>query len=82
VWNDFGEVRTEFIERELSPALDRLERYLGTNEEGPSFWVGNDITFADLIALAHLDCTGSMFPEVMPSHPQLQAFCDGIAQRP
>jgi glutathione S-transferase len=79
---DFEEVRTEFIERELSPALDRLERYLGTNEEGPSFWVGNDITFVDLIALAHLDCTGSIFPEVMPSHPHLQAFCDGIAQRP
>jgi glutathione S-transferase len=79
---DFNETRTEFIERELSPSLDRLERFLGTNAAGPSFWVGGGLTFVDLIALAHLDCAGAMFPEAMPSRPVLQAFCDGIARRP
>ncbi len=79
---DFQRTRQDFIESELSPVLDRLERFLRTNPRGESFWVGSSLTFVDLIALAHLDCTGSMFPEAMPGHPTLQEFCDGIAQLP
>ncbi len=79
---DFNKTREDFIERELSPVLDRLERFLQTNAEGSSFWVGSFLTFVDLIALSHLDCTGSMFPEAMPGHPGLQEFCAGIARRP
>jgi hypothetical protein len=62
--------------------LDRLERFLLGNQMGSSFWVGSSLTFVDLIALAHLDCTGSMFPEAMSGHSTLQEFCDGIARRP
>ncbi len=79
---DFDRAREEFIESELSPMLDRLERFLRGNPLGSSFWVGSSLTFVDLIALAHLDCTGSMFPEAMPGHSTLQEFCDGIARRP
>lgn len=79
---DFQRTRQTFIESELSPVLDRLERFLRTNPAGERFWVGSSLTFVDLIALAHLDCTGSMFPEAMPGHPALQQFCDGIAQLP
>ena len=78
----FRDTQADFIERELSPVLDRLERYLLTNAAGPSFWVGQRLTFVDLIALSLLDCTGSMFPEAMAGHPDLQGFCDGIARRP
>jgi glutathione S-transferase len=80
--SDFDRTRDEFIESELSPVLDRLERFLRRNPLGSSFWVGPSLTFVDLIALAHLDCTGSMFPEAMPGHSTLQEFCDGIARRP
>ncbi len=62
--------------------LDRLELFLRGNSQGSSFWVGSALTFVDLVALAHLDCTGSMFPEAMPDHPTLHEFCDGIARRP
>ena len=79
---DFGSKREEFIESELSPMLDRLEGFLRGNPLGSSFWVGSSLTFVDLIALAHLDCTGSMFPEAMPGHSTLQEFCSGIARRP
>ena len=79
---DFQRTRQAFIESELSPVLDRLERFLRTNPAGESFWVGSSLTFVDLIALAHLDCTGSMFPEAMLGHPALRQFCDGIAQLP
>jgi hypothetical protein len=47
-----------------------------------AFWVGSSLTFVDLIALAHLDCSGSMFPEAIRGHFALQEFCDGIARRP
>ena len=78
----FHKTREDFIARELSPILDRLERFLWTNALGSSFWVGSSLTFVDLIALSHLDCTGSMFPEAMSGHHTLQEFCDGIARRP
>ncbi len=78
----FHKTREDFIARELSPILDRLERFLRTNALGSSFWVGSSLTFVDLIALSHLDCTGSMFPEAMSGHHTLQEFCDGIARRP
>jgi glutathione S-transferase len=79
---DFHGTRQDFIESELSPLLGRLERFLRSNPQGPLFWVGSSLTFVDLIALAHLDCTGSMFPEAMPGHSTLLEFCEGIAQRP
>ena len=79
---DFNKTRMEFIERELSPVLDHLERFLQTNPVRSSFWVGSSLTFVDLIALSYLDCTGSMFPEAMPGHPGLQEFCSEIARRP
>ena len=79
---DFHQARQDFIESELSPVLDRLERFLLSNPRGSSFWVGSSLTFVDLVALAHLDCTGSMFPEAMSSHLTLQEFCDGLSQRP
>ncbi len=78
----FDQARADFIERELLPLLDRLERFLCGNQQGPAFWVGASLTFVDLIAFAHLDCTGSMFPEAMAGRTALQAFCDGIASRP
>ncbi len=67
---------------ELSPVLERLERFLRTNEMGTSFWVGSSLTFVDLIAFAVLDCTGAMFPEALAHHPVLQRFCDEFARRP
>ena len=79
---DFDQARGDFIERELSPLLDRLERFLCGNPQGPAYWVGASLTFVDFIAVAHLDCTGSMFPEAMAGHAALQAFCDSIASRP
>jgi glutathione S-transferase len=79
---NFDSKRDAFIESELSPVLDRLEGFLRKNPLGSSFWVGSSLTFVDLIALAHLDCTGSMFPEAMPGRSTLQEFCDGIARRP
>jgi len=80
--SDFDRTREEFIESELSPVLDHLERFLRGNPLGSSFWVGRSLSFVDLVALAHLDCTGSMFPEVMPGHSTLQQFCEDIARRP
>ncbi len=79
---DFNKTRKEFIERELFPVLDHLERFLQTNPARSSFWVGSSLTFVDLIVLSYLDCRGSMFPEAMLGHPGLQEFCSEIARRP
>ena len=78
----FDKTRADFIRSELSPVLERLERFLRTNETGTSFWVGSSLTFVDLIAFAVLDCTGAMFPEALAQHPVLQRFCDEFARRP
>jgi glutathione S-transferase len=79
---DFAATRGDFIELELSPRLGQLEGFLNANPEGPAFWVGSAITFVDLIALALLDCAGSIFPEAICDYDDLKNFCDGIARRP
>jgi glutathione S-transferase len=79
---NFEKTRVDFVAKELSPRLGQLERFLETNPLGTEFWVGSSITFVDLIAFAHLDCTGVMFPEAMAAHPTLLKFCDGISSRP
>jgi glutathione S-transferase len=80
--DDFEKTRGDFVAKELSPRLGQLARFFETSPAGRGFWVGASLTFVDLIAFAHLDCTGVMFPEAMAAHPALLKFCDGIASRP
>jgi glutathione S-transferase len=83
----FERDRTQYVAAELVPALGRLERFLDANPHPDGFWVGDTLTFADLIAFAMLDTTQSMFPEAMfpeamDSHSSLTDFCARIAKRP
>ena len=79
---NFDTERADYVANELGPMLDRLERFLKSNESPAGFWVGSSLTFVDLIAFALLDSTGAMFPEAMVQYPALQAFCDQMASRP
>jgi glutathione S-transferase len=78
----FERERADYVANELGPALDRLERFLGSNQNSGGFWVGSSLTFVDLIAYAILDSTGAMFPEAFEKCPALREFCDEIARRP
>jgi glutathione S-transferase len=62
--------------------LDRLERFLKSNQEPGGFWVGSSLTFVDLIAYSMLDSTGAMFPEALAKRTALREFCARIASRP
>jgi glutathione S-transferase len=79
---NFASERADYIANELGPALDRLERFLKSNQNPGEFWVGSSLTFVDLIAYAILDSTGAMFPEALEKCPALREFCDVIASRP
>jgi glutathione S-transferase len=79
---NFEDERTDYVSNELGPMLDRLERFLESNQDSGGFWVGSSLTFVDLVAFAVLDSTGAMFPEAMENCPGLRQFCDLIAGRP
>jgi len=79
---NFERERADYVTNELGPALERLERFLGSNPNPGGFWVGSSLTFVDLIAYAILDSTGAMFPEPLKRCPALRQFCDEIASRP
>jgi glutathione S-transferase len=79
---DFASERAGYVANELGPTLDRLERFLESNQSPGRFWVGSSLTFVDLIAYAVLDSTGAMFPEALEKCPALREFCDRIASRP
>ncbi len=80
--NDFAKQRADYVANELGPALERLERFLESNQDPAGFWVGSSLTFVDLVAFALLDSTGAMFPEAMEKCPALREFRDRIARRP
>jgi glutathione S-transferase len=79
---DFASERASYVASELGPALDRLERFLKSNQSPSGFWVGSSLTFVDLIAYAVLDSTGAMFPEALEKCPALRKFFRQIASRP
>ena len=79
---NFANERGDYIANELGPALDRLERFLKSNQNPGGFWVGSSLTFVDLIAYAILDSTGAMFPEALEKCSALRDFGDEIASRP
>ncbi len=82
-WRDeFEKKRDDFVTDELIPRLGRLARWFEANESESGFWVGKSLTFVDLVAFAHLDCTRAMFPEAIEAHPVMERFADGIARRP
>jgi glutathione S-transferase len=79
---NFASERADYIANELGPTLDRLERFLKSNQHPGGFWVGSSLTFVDLIGYAILDSTGAMFPEALERCPALQEFREKIAGRP
>ncbi len=79
---DFANGRADYVANELGPTLNRLERFLESNQDPSGFWVGSSLTFVDLIAFALLDSTGAMFPEALEPYATLRAFRERIANRP
>ncbi len=49
---NFDTERADYVANELGPMLDRLERFLKSNESPAGFWVGSSLTFVDLITFA------------------------------
>lgn len=79
---DFDSNRTLFIEKELSYALANLERFYLQRQSSSMLWVGDELTFIDMLAFAHLECTYTMFPEAFASAPNLTEFLKYLPLRP
>jgi glutathione S-transferase len=83
VWTPgFERNRGSIIENDLPGHLVPLERFLAEGLAGGSFWAGESITLADVVAFAYLENTEALFPGALSSTPKLAEFRDQMAARP
>jgi glutathione S-transferase len=78
---DYEAHRERFVETELQGVLVGLEGFFRANGRS-DFWVGDSLTFVDLVALSFLDDVDALFPEALVRVPLLGSFRDGISGRP
>ena len=75
VWTPgFEENRGSFIENDLPVHLIPLERFLAASPTRGSFWAGESISLADLIALGYLENTEALFPGALSATERLAEF--------
>ena len=68
---------------QLPATLDNLERALGRCTSADSGWfIGAELTFADISAFDFLDHLRQVKPEALDSHPKLQAFVAKVRAEP
>merc|ERR1712226_1122865 len=72
----------EYEKKTLIPALANLERTLKENNSGNSFFVGNDITWADINFMVGIEMIMSVLRNGLDSAPRLKALYNRIRQHP
>jgi glutathione S-transferase len=72
----------KFAEEGLSTTLDRLQQFLQRDSRHARFWVGDSLTFVDLLAFAYLDDVRVLFPDTLVKFDKLREFQQRIAARP
>jgi glutathione S-transferase len=83
VWTPgFEENRGSIIENDLPVHLVPLERFLAASPTGGSFWAGESITLADVIAFDYLENTEALFPGALSATERLAEFRGRMAARP
>jgi glutathione S-transferase len=78
----FHEQRESWEKDPLPDRLARLQRLLEQNAGGDGFWVGGDLTLADLMAWHYLDCVRAFSVSALARAPKLLAFKQRIETRP
>jgi len=59
-----------------------FEKLLAANHEGKGFFIGENITFADLAVYQALEFASKLAPTAIKNYPHLSAFRDRIVARP
>jgi glutathione S-transferase len=72
----------KFAETGLSTTLGCLQRFFERSASNAPFWVGDSLTFVDLLAFAYLDDVRVLFRETHSRFRKLCEFGERIAARP
>jgi len=80
---DEKEAKTKtFANEELPPWVNALEKQLSSNNDGKGFFVGDNLTFADLAAYNMFSFLASMVPGWATNAPKLAALVERVGARP
>lgn len=78
----FMDKRAQFESGELMETLVQLEAFLGGNENDSGFWVGDNITYIDILAWSYLDSVRPLKCAALERFRLLSQFKQTIQARP
>lgn len=66
----------------ISASLNGLEKILTANHDGAGFFVGSDITLADIHFFTIFDSTRGVYPTLLDDHPKLKSLFARLEAHP
>ncbi|MFK7864847.1 MAG: glutathione S-transferase family protein [Pseudohongiellaceae bacterium] len=78
----FFDKRAEFEAGELLNTLSQLEAFLASNESASGYWVGNNLTYIDILAWSYLDSVRPLKTVALERFKLLSQFKQSIQSRP
>jgi glutathione S-transferase len=79
---DYKDKLSGFAAGPLTETLHNLERWFTRASSAPTYWVGNEMTYADFLAYRCLDEVDALFPAALAARPALQDFHRAFTARP
>jgi len=83
--NKKEELKKKFFDEQFPALLTRLEALLVANKGGDGYFVGDQLTWADLYLIrlyGYFDVRGWCKPTPFQKHPKLDALCKRVLQLP
>ncbi|XP_070544580.1 hematopoietic prostaglandin D synthase-like [Ptychodera flava] len=74
--------KAELIEKKVPTVLGNVERLLSENNEGKGFFVGDSVTWADLMLLHVADTLPTLDAGMIKKFPKLEALADRVRNLP
>lgn len=74
IGQEFEDKKQEYLDKTLSPQLEQLAKFLGTND-----WFTKELSYADILAYETLDWLKMFSPETFEKFPTLNQFIDRFA---
>jgi len=70
------------LEEKLPTALEKLTKFLCNNRRGTGFFIGENVTLADICFFAYFDTLVNLQPNVLDGHPKLKALFHRVGELP
>lgn len=78
----FNDKRGEFESIELINTLSKFESFLAENQNGGGYWVGDKLTYIDILAWSYLDSVRPLCCEALQKFILLSQFKENIEAKP